>query len=378
MAQPQPESTALTVQARAALALGAAEHEKKLVELAKGSTAIVAITNTASYQECHGARMALKRARLEIEEIGESAREDARNFAKAVIAEQKRLIGIVEPEELRLQGIQDAHDAKLEAERQARARAEEERIAKIQAGIEEIKMMRVAAAGESSARIAALMDELEARGDCAWAQEFQGAAEAAKVATMNRLNEMHAAVMDQEAEAARLKLEREELERRRAEQDERERAEATRLAEETKKRDAEERDRLDRIAAEEREAKNRIAEQEREARVARDAEDARLKAERQRLDDDRRALEQKARDEQFAKDEAARALRLEEQRKREAEENARDEARREKQRQENEILDATAMLLSFKSRFGHVKAFAGLIRAIDAYTAKAEKVKVTA
>ena len=108
-------STALTVQERASVALGSAKHEAKLVELAKQSTAIVAITNPAAYKELHTARMALKTERVNLEKEGKAAREDATKFSKAVIVEEARLIAIIEPEERRLEAIQTEHD-----EREAR------------------------------------------------------------------------------------------------------------------------------------------------------------------------------------------------------------------------------------------------------------------
>ena len=146
-------STALTVQERAAVALGAAAHEAKLIEMAKQSTEIVAITNPASYQQAHGARMALKTARVSIEKTGKAAREDATAFSKAIIAEEKRLIGIIEPEETRLQELQANHDAKAEAEKQAKIKAEEERMARVQAAIEDIRSRPLRLTGKPSAPI---------------------------------------------------------------------------------------------------------------------------------------------------------------------------------------------------------------------------------
>jgi len=52
-------------------------------------------------------RIALKNARIDIERIGKSLREDALKFQKSVIAKEKELIAIIEPEEDRLQSIED-------------------------------------------------------------------------------------------------------------------------------------------------------------------------------------------------------------------------------------------------------------------------------
>lgn len=52
-------------------------------------------------------RIALKKARVQIEKTGKALREDANAFAKAVIAKEKELIAIIEPEEDRLAAIEE-------------------------------------------------------------------------------------------------------------------------------------------------------------------------------------------------------------------------------------------------------------------------------
>lgn len=64
------------------------------------------------------ARKDLKKTRVTIEKTGKVMRDDANKFAKAVIAKEKELIGIIEPEELRLAGLEaDAEVAKIHRER---------------------------------------------------------------------------------------------------------------------------------------------------------------------------------------------------------------------------------------------------------------------
>jgi hypothetical protein len=83
-------------------ALAFADTKEKLTALAASSVRIVEITNKAGYQECHAARMALKTARVEIEKRGKDARADALAIQKAIIAKEKELVGLIEPEEQRL------------------------------------------------------------------------------------------------------------------------------------------------------------------------------------------------------------------------------------------------------------------------------------
>lgn len=53
-------------------------------------------------------RLDLRAARVQIEKYGKDMRDDANRFAKAVIAKERELIGIIEPEEERLAAIEEA------------------------------------------------------------------------------------------------------------------------------------------------------------------------------------------------------------------------------------------------------------------------------
>ncbi|MGR3504901.1 MAG: hypothetical protein ACU0B7_03410 [Paracoccaceae bacterium] len=82
-------------------------------------------------------RISLKNARVEITKTGKAMRDDATKFSRAVIAREKELIAIIEPEEQRLQKIEA--EAKLQAERAERAAilpTRKERLAAIGDGIE--------------------------------------------------------------------------------------------------------------------------------------------------------------------------------------------------------------------------------------------------
>lgn len=125
-------SQELTLVERAEQSLAFADTKEKLAELAKQSERIVEITNSAGREECHAARMRLKNMRIEIGKRGKEARDDATKFSKAVIAKENELVAIIEPEESRLQGLQDAWDAERERERQAKIEAERQRLAEIE------------------------------------------------------------------------------------------------------------------------------------------------------------------------------------------------------------------------------------------------------
>jgi hypothetical protein len=176
---------------------------------------------------------------------------------------------------------------------------------------------------------------------------------------------------EQEAREAAIKAEQERLA---AEERARKEAEEKRLAEERAKlvaeREAFERQQAEaraKLQAEEDARRKALAEEEARVRTARRAEEEKLAAERERVEAERSKLEEAARAEQFRKDEEARAVRLEEQRKRDADENARQMARREAERQEQDRLDARATLETFLQRYGDEPEFGAVAAAIRAY-----------
>lgn len=293
-------STELTVPQRAAVALGSAEHETKLKELAAKHADITEIKNPAGREQAHAAMMTLANARVAITKAGKAARDDANAFSKAVIAEQDRLIAIIEPEEARLRTMRDEWDAEREREKQAKAEAEARRIAALQQRITEIRGAVAAASfGCSPALVLEHIGDIERMVIDASFEEFQGQAQLAKDETLDKMREIHAAAVAREEEAARLKAEREELERLRKEAAEREAAAAAARAEEERKARAE------REAEERRLAAERAA-QEAELRRQREEHEAKLRAERAEADRVAREAEAKARAEREEADRVAR------------------------------------------------------------------------
>lgn len=276
---------------RAKQVLSFDETKAKLAELAVQSVRIVEITNPAGYQEAQRARVELKSTRVDIQKRGKAAREDATAYSKAVIEAEKELIAVIEPEESRLQALQDAWDAAREAERQAKINAERERIESIQKRIAEIRALP-AVAGRGSSQIeetlsiaqADIGDDFQEFTESAKAAQAEAietlrgmidAAKASEEAERVRVAEEHARAEAMRIEAERLAAERAELAAERA-KIEAERAElsaaqeAQRKAEEDARRAEVERQReADRIARQEAEAK---AKAEREARAAAEQE----------------------------------------------------------------------------------------------------------
>ena len=270
-------TTELTVTARAALALSSEQTRKDLKELVAKSANIKEIKNGPARDECHGAAMALVRARTTITKTGKAAREDAAAFQKAVIAEEKALIAITEPEETRLLGLRDAWDQARAAEKAEAERIERLRIEQIHLRIADIREAgNLALQCRTSAAVQTLIDKMQATAIDGF-EEFTEEAEKVRAATLDRMAGILAAKKAEEDEHARIKAEQE--------------AEAARLAAERAEfeRQRKEAAEAERIAAQER------AEQEAKAKAARKADEAAaqaiLDAEALRLADERAAFE---------------------------------------------------------------------------------------
>lgn len=81
----------------------------EMVDKTRGLT-VTDLEDPAQLEIVRSSRIVLKNARIKIEKTGKSLREDAVKFQRDVIAKEKELIGIIEPEEDRLSKIED--DAK--------------------------------------------------------------------------------------------------------------------------------------------------------------------------------------------------------------------------------------------------------------------------
>jgi hypothetical protein len=241
------ESKELTLPERAAVALGTPKYEQEIRELVAKSVTITEVKNKDGREQCHGAMMTLKNARVAIEKAAKAAREDATAFSKAVIAEEKRLVALATPEETRLQALRDAWDEAEAAEKARKAAAEKARVDGIRSKIDAIRATPAKWIGKPSIEIRLAADSLsETVIDLEGWQEFADEAMVERDHAVKQMREMQEKQALHEAEAARLAAEREQLERERAETAERERqAAAERAAQDA--RDRAERARIDGI-----------------------------------------------------------------------------------------------------------------------------------
>lgn len=285
------QSTALTVVQRAVRALRSTERETQLAKLVEASKSISAITNPDGYQQCHAARMSLKNERVDIQKTGKEARDDAVQFSKGVIAEENRLIAIIKPEEDRLTTIQDAWDARIEAEKQARIDAEIKRVKDIQDRIAAIRSCPSTCAASSSTVLANNIGALECMAIDESFAEFRQEASDAKIVTLANLNSLHAAALEREAEQERVRKERAELAELKAQQAKRDEEARLERIEQDRKEKA---DRDAETARQQAEIKAQWAENARiaaENAARQKVEDDRIKAEREKLAAEQAAVE---------------------------------------------------------------------------------------
>lgn len=189
------------------------ETKVKLQALAKESVTIKSADGKDNYDATHAARMKLKNTRIAIQKTSKEARDDAVKFGKEVITVEKELIGLIEPEEERLQKLQDDADAAIEAERAAAARREQERRAAIGARIMAMQTAPIGMMGKSSADIEAKIEWLVEEDDETFEGEDLDRAQVAKRTSLFQLRLMLDEARTREnkaAEDARIQAEQQE------------------------------------------------------------------------------------------------------------------------------------------------------------------------
>lgn len=321
---------------RAVAALSFDAVKAEVEKLATQYADITAIANAAGRDQAHGAAMALKAKRVEIQKRAKEVREDAGAFQKAVIAKGEELAAIIEPEEQRLIGLRDAWDEEQSRIKREAAEAEAKRKAWHESQVADIRGVVLSAAGASSEKLRGLIAELELiKPSEELHAEYMPVVARAKAETIDKLRSMLAESEAHEAEQARIKAEQE--------------AEAARLAAE--------REELARLRAE---AEARRKEEEAAAAKARAAEEARLAAERAEIARQREAQEAQARAEREALERQAAELR----------------AQQEAARRQQEAIDAEARRLELARAEAERKAAEEKARAEREAAAKAEAERV--
>lgn len=243
----------------------------ELTKVAEESRAIVVtdFDDPKQIEAVHAKRIELKKTRVSIEKRGKELREDAVKFSKAVIAKEKELIAIIEPEEIRLDQLEDA--AKQNAIEKERLRKWPERLERLKAleykgGSSDDYVLRMMSDVDFETYINNVKAKIEAERlskerEALLAQEMELKRKEEELAAKERALEKEKA--DRER-AEREKVEAEAREKRRAEELEKARLDGERKAkEEADRKAAEEKERIER---EDKERKDAEAKAERSRR----------------------------------------------------------------------------------------------------------------
>lgn len=256
---------------RALLALKSSQTEVTLRELATKHASLIEIKDKPGREQVHGAAMELMRARTSIKNVADEARDDAKKFNLAVLAEEKRLTAMVEPEEKRLKALRDAWDDEQARIKKEAEEKERNRLMALAERIQEIRgFARLAQDCRSSDAVRRLVERMAGL-DMMGFEEFEAEAVNVFAETRQQVENTLNTRLATEAEAARLKAEREELVRQQIE--------AQRLLAEIEAKQKAAADRMEaeraEFARQQQEAADKLAEQQAEvARMRADLEAA--------------------------------------------------------------------------------------------------------
>lgn len=260
---------------------------KKMVEATKDLTA-TDLKDPAQLAIVREKRIEFKKARVNIEKIGKSLRDDANAFNKKVLTREKELIAIIEPEEERLAAIEEeAKQLAIREERMLKLPARKERLAAIKYNS---PITDEALLDMDGAQFEAYFNAMTAH---SLEREREDARIEAEKAEEKRKEE---ARIEQERIDAENKAKREEQEKKEAELKAREDAvkeEERRIAHEKEVKEAEERAKKETEERLKKEAAEKEAREKAEAEAKAKAEaEAKAKAEKEAADEKKRREKQ--------------------------------------------------------------------------------------
>ena len=351
---------------------------KGIGELAEKYRGVVFdVTTAAGMKEASTARAEIREPRYKTEHARKAAKAPLLALGKNIDQRAEfittALLTLEEPIDAQIK----AEEQRGEAERIEAARVISERIVATRKRIDTMARLPLEMMDASIADLQMEFDALVALTIGEDFKDFEDEAAAVKIATVDKLRSMIIAKQQTEAEAVKLKAEREEHARRQVEENARMAAERAALDKARADQEAKDRAAREKLEADERASRARIEEQERaaraareeadrEARQAREAEEKRIADERAKLKAEQDERDRVAREEREAAEAKARAEQEEAERLAKVERDRIEAEEREKKRQADELLDAAAMLATFKERFGHLPKYAKVVKAIDA------------
>ena len=330
-------STALTLQQHAmqeidAVAAGITALQEKYRDV------VFDVATTKGMADAKAARQEIRQVRYDVERIRKDKGSELKKIATAI---NDRAAEITSP----IRALEDPIDAQIkaeedrkEAEREAKRQAEAERVAAMNARLDNIRNMPLQAVGASAEEIQQAIEKLDGDGLDGFDEVYLPTAQQTKdaaLASLQKLLDERRALDEQAAE----------LERQRQEQAAREAEEAEARRQQQEREDAERRERqaredADRAARQAEEDRQRAEQAERD-RAEREAEEARLAEQRRQLEAEQAAQrEAEAKAEQERQEAAQRA---------EADRMAREQAEAEEREQarvqaEQEAIDKATLV----------------------------------
>lgn len=137
------------------------ETQASLRELATESVTITDLRRDDDYAAAKAARDKLRSTRTTIEKTGKAARDDANAYAKAVIAAERELIGIIQPEEQRLASLIETERMRREEAARAVREAEQRRAEAVRQAFARVRSLATIANDVPISEIDTLIGEAE-------------------------------------------------------------------------------------------------------------------------------------------------------------------------------------------------------------------------
>lgn len=296
--------TALTLQQHAMQEIDAVAEGIATLQQKYGS-AVFDVSTTKGMAEAKAARQEIRQVRYDVERIRKEKGAELKKIATAINDRASDITAPIRELEDPIDSQIKAEEERKEAEREARRQAEAERVAAMNARLDNIRNMPLHAVGASADEIQQAIDKLDGDGLDGFDEVYLPTAQQTKdaaLASLSKLLDERRALDEQAAE----------LERQRREQAAREAEEAEARRQQQEREDAERRERqaredADRAAKQAEEDRQRAEQAERE-RAEREAEEARLAEQRRQLEAEQAAQrEAEAKAEQERQEAAQRA-----------------------------------------------------------------------
>ena len=350
--------TALTLQQHAMQEIDAVAEGIAALQQKYGS-AVFDVSTTKGMAEAKAARQEIRQVRYDVERIRKEKGAELKKIATAINDRASDITAPIRELEDPIDSQIKSEEERKEAEREAKRKAEAERVAAMNARLDNIRNMPLHAVGASAEEIQQAIDKLDGDGLDGFDEVYLPTAQQTKDAALASLQKMldERRALDEQAA---------ELERQRQEQAAREAEEAEARRQQQEREDAERRERQAREdaerAAKQAEEDRQRAEQAERERAEREAEEARLAEQRRQLEAEQAAQREAEAKAEQERQEAAQRAEADRLAREQAEAEEREQARREAEEAAikaatiRDAAEEVLALLDEKGLSGHIAA----------------------